>query len=65
MQGTLKDAREVAVKKLSRGLSQGAKVFMNKAMLLSCVQHKNVVNLHGYCTASICQKGGQRMLWTP
>uniref|UniRef100_A0A1D1YUR0 Cysteine-rich receptor-like protein kinase 25 n=1 Tax=Anthurium amnicola TaxID=1678845 RepID=A0A1D1YUR0_9ARAE len=50
--GRLEDGREVAVKKLSRGSRQGAKEFMNEAMLLSRVQHKNVVNLYGYCTAS-------------
>lgn len=52
MKGRLDDGREVAVKKLSRGSKQGAKEFMNEAMLLSRVQHRNVVNLHGYCTAS-------------
>ncbi|MQL82519.1 hypothetical protein Taro_015001 [Colocasia esculenta] len=56
--GTLKDGREVAVKKLSRGSRQGAKEFMNEAMLLSRVQHKNVVNLHGYCTASSSSAAG-------
>nr|CAD1826471.1 unnamed protein product [Ananas comosus var. bracteatus] len=32
------------------GSRQGAKEFTNEAMLLSRVQHKNVVNLYGYCT---------------
>lgn len=47
--GRLEDGREVAVKRLGRGSRQGAKEFTNEAMLLSRVQHKNVVNLYGYC----------------
>ncbi|XP_020082856.1 putative serine/threonine-protein kinase isoform X1 [Ananas comosus] len=48
--GRLEDGREVAVKRLGMGSRQGAKEFTNEAMLLSRVQHKNVVNLYGYCT---------------
>ncbi|KAM0949062.1 putative protein kinase RLK-Pelle-DLSV family [Dioscorea sansibarensis] len=47
--GRLDDGREVAVKRLGRGSRQGAKEFSNEAQLLSRVQHKNVVNLYGYC----------------
>ncbi|RWW22799.1 hypothetical protein GW17_00012983 [Ensete ventricosum] len=47
--GRLADGREVAVKRLGRGSRQGAREFENEAMLLSRVQHKNVVNLYGYC----------------
>ncbi|XP_072989634.1 cysteine-rich receptor-like protein kinase 43 isoform X2 [Typha latifolia] len=47
--GRLEDGREVAVKRLGVGSRQGAKEFTNEAMLLSRVQHKNVVNLYGYC----------------
>ncbi|XP_078444553.1 cysteine-rich receptor-like protein kinase 43 [Wolffia australiana] len=50
--GRLEDGREIAVKKLSRGSKQGCKEFMNEAILLSQVQHKNVVNLYGYCAAT-------------
>lgn len=39
----------MAVKRLGRGSRQGAREFENEAMLLSRVQHKNVVNLYGYC----------------
>ncbi|CAA6664857.1 unnamed protein product [Spirodela intermedia] len=49
--GRLNDGREIAVKKLSRGSRQGTREFMNEAILLSRVQHKNVVNLYGYCAA--------------
>ncbi|CAL9195684.1 unnamed protein product [Musa hybrid cultivar] len=47
--GRLEDGREVAVKRLGWGSRQGAREFVNEALLLSRVQHKNLVNLHGYC----------------
>ncbi|KAL8531878.1 hypothetical protein ACS0TY_008469 [Phlomoides rotata] len=48
-QGKLGDGRDIAVKKLSQRSNQGKKEFLNEAKLLSRVQHKNVVNLVGYC----------------
>ncbi|KAJ8504202.1 hypothetical protein OPV22_005088 [Ensete ventricosum] len=47
--GRLEDGREVAVKRLGRLSRQGAREFQNEVMLLSTVQHRNVVTLHGYC----------------
>ncbi|PIA26636.1 hypothetical protein AQUCO_09100061v1 [Aquilegia coerulea] len=47
--GKLEDGREVAVKQLSQSSNQGKREFMNEAKLLARVQHRNVVNLLGYC----------------
>ncbi|KAL2904555.1 hypothetical protein RDABS01_003265 [Bienertia sinuspersici] len=48
--GKLVDGREIAVKMLSQNSRQGQKEFINEAKLLARVQHRNVVNLFGYCT---------------
>lgn len=45
----MSDGREIAVKKLAQYSRQGKKEFMTEAKLLARVQHRNVVNLLGYC----------------
>ncbi|KAL3631404.1 hypothetical protein CASFOL_024388 [Castilleja foliolosa] len=47
--GALDDGREIAVKKLSQRSGQGLKEFQSESKLLARVQHRNVVNLLGYC----------------
>lgn len=54
--GRLDDGREVAVKRLGAGSRQGAREFKNEATLLSRVQHRNVVNLLGYCAHGADEK---------
>ncbi|XP_027362453.1 putative receptor-like protein kinase At4g00960 [Abrus precatorius] len=47
--GKLNDGREIAVKRLSQRSNQQKTQFINEAKLLGRVQHRNVVNLYGYC----------------
>ncbi|CAM0951316.1 unnamed protein product [Alopecurus aequalis] len=54
--GRLDDGRDVAVKRLGAGSRQGAREFKNEATLLSRVQHRNVVNLLGYCAHGADEK---------
>jgi serine/threonine protein kinase len=54
--GRLEDGRDVAVKCLGVGSRQGAREFRNEATLLSRVQHRNVVNLIGYCARGADEK---------
>lgn len=55
--GKLNDGREIAVKKLSQTSNQGKREFLTEAKLLAQVQHRNVVNLLGYCL-----HGSEKML---
>ncbi|KAL4563392.1 hypothetical protein LXL04_027433 [Taraxacum kok-saghyz] len=47
--GTLSDATVVAVKQLSAQSRQGNREFLNEIGVISCLQHPNLVKLHGCC----------------
>lgn len=50
LQGQLSDGTWVAVKQLSSKSRQGNREFLNEIGMISCVQHPNLVKLHGCCT---------------
>ncbi|XP_024008635.1 probable LRR receptor-like serine/threonine-protein kinase RFK1 isoform X2 [Eutrema salsugineum] len=47
--GVLSDGRVVAVKQLSSKSRQGNREFLNEIGAISCLQHQNLVKLHGFC----------------
>nr|XP_043612266.1 probable LRR receptor-like serine/threonine-protein kinase RFK1 isoform X2 [Erigeron canadensis] len=55
--GVLPNGTVIAVKQLSSHSSQGNREFLNEIALISCLQHPNLVKLHGCCI-----EGDQLML---